>query len=230
MAPSRPRRNILRAPKTDFGSLLSKKSGFLASVYATLAVQLVITALVSAYLRKRPDIYAKVRPWWPLWFVLSIGVILLLSLVSLPLVIQIPLVVVFSILLGITLLASDKRIPPELIRAALLSTATIFVVMTAVAFILAAAGINLAFMGFVLFMILLALVITYIVLLFVPVQKTTLKVILTIGMVLFTIYIAFDTNIILQGEYGGNFIAAAMSLYLDTVNLFGQTLGFMSSD
>jgi len=96
----------------------------------------------------------------------------------------------------------------ESIRAALVSTTAIFVVMTVVAFVLAAMGIDLSFLSYILLAGLIGLVITFIVLLFVHVSKTIAKVVLMIGMVLFSVYIAFDTNIILQpgrtyGDYLG---------------------------
>jgi FtsH-binding integral membrane protein len=48
------------------------------------------------------------------------------------------------------------------------------------------------------------------------------------GIILFAAYVLYDTNIILQRNYSGDFITASMDYYLDILNLFSNFLG--SSD
>jgi FtsH-binding integral membrane protein len=45
-----------------------------------------------------------------------------------------------------------------------------------------------------------------------------------IGVVLFSLYIIYDTNHILQREYYGDFITASMDYYLDILNVFVNLL------
>jgi FtsH-binding integral membrane protein len=48
----------------------------------------------------------------------------------------------------------------------------------------------------------------------------TNSILTTIGIVLFSIYIIYDTNNILQKNYYGDFITASLDYYLDILNLF----------
>jgi FtsH-binding integral membrane protein len=48
------------------------------------------------------------------------------------------------------------------------------------------------------------------------------KLLALIGVVLFSMYIIYDTNKILQRDYKGDFIAASLDYYLDFINLFAD--------
>lgn len=220
---------MIRADKTGFGKRLQAKSGFLAAVYLTLAVQLAITAAVVAYLRKRPELYEKLNRLWILWLVLTIGILLLIGFIpGMPLPVKIALVAVFSVILGFTMLAASSKVDAQAIRAGIVSVAAIFVVMSAVGVGLAALGIDLGFMIFVLLAALIALIITFIVMMFIPVAKTAVKAVLIVAMVVFSVFIAFDTNVMLQPWYDLDFIDAAMGLYLSVLNLFNDILAYDS--
>ena len=41
---------------------------------------------------------------------------------------------------------------------------------------------------------------------------------------LFSVYIIYDTNSILQRDYGGDFISASLAYYLDIINIFSNLL------
>ena len=41
---------------------------------------------------------------------------------------------------------------------------------------------------------------------------------------LFSVYIVYDTNNILQRDYGGDFITASLDYYLDIINIFSNLL------
>ena len=41
-----------------------------------------------------------------------------------------------------------------------------------------------------------------------------------IGLIIFSIYIIYDTNSILQRNYYGDFITASLDYYLDIINIF----------
>lgn len=223
------RRRVLGAPTANFGKRLLARSGFIASVYATLAIQLAVTAAVVTFLRRRPDVYGRVRSLFWLWFVLSLLVILALAFVPLPIAAKVVLFAAFAILLAFNFVGADRSIAPETIRSALISAAAVFVTMTVLGFGLAAAGVDLSFMVYVLLAALIGLIVTFVVLLFVPVSKAFLKGVLLFGMTLFAIFIAYDTNVLLQPNYLGDFVDAAIGLYLDVVNLVSQIIGFDTS-
>lgn len=224
------RRRVLGASTANFGKRLLARSGFIASVYATLAVQLAVTAAVVTFLRSRPDVYARVKKFFWLWFVLSLLVILALAFAPLPVAVKVVLFAAFAVLLAFNFIGADRRIAPETIRSALISAAAVFVTMTLIGFGLAAAGVDLSFLAYVLLAALIGLLVTFVVLLFVPVSKGFAKGVLLVGMTLFAIFIAFDTNLLLQPNYLGDFVDAAIGLYLDVVNLVSQIIGFDSME
>ena len=51
-------------------------------------------------------------------------------------------------------------------------------------------------------------------------QDTYHKIIATISIILFSFYIIYDTQTILQRDYYGDFITASMDYYLDVMNIF----------
>jgi hypothetical protein len=46
------------------------------------------------------------------------------------------------------------------------------------------------------------------------------KLIAMVGILLFSMYVVYDTNKILQRDYKGDFISASLDYYLDFLNLF----------
>ena len=50
------------------------------------------------------------------------------------------------------------------------------------------------------------------------------KVLTFVGIMLFSMYIVYDTQQILSRDYAGDFISASMAYYLDIVNLFVNLL------
>jgi FtsH-binding integral membrane protein len=77
----------------------------------------------------------------------------------------------------------------------------------------------------ILFFALLALIIISIVQYFI-VQSSLLKKLLVIAtLIIFSIYIVYDTNTILQRDYSGDFISASLNYYLDLINIFTALLG-----
>jgi FtsH-binding integral membrane protein len=217
-------RQILAAPKGNFGKLLVQRKEFLASVYMLMAAQLAITAGTVHYMRQNQGLYEKVKKFWLLWLILTLVLVFVLVATNLPMPVKLVLFSTLSILLGMNMLAASKAVPVEAIRAAILSTIGVFVAMTIVGFGLAAAGINIGFMGFALTMALVALIIAWIVISFVGASTLVLKVMLTIGVVLFSIFVAYDTNALLL-DSRRDVVDGALGLYLDVINLFSNLLG-----
>lgn len=98
--------------------------------------------------------------------------------------------------------------------------------MTLLGFGLAMLGINLGFFSYILLCALIGLLVAFVAMLFVPVPKQVYKAVLVIGITLFSVYVAYDTNVILQKEYTGDFIAASISMYLDILNIFTEMIAF----
>ena len=57
-----------------------------------------------------------------------------------------------------------------------------------------------------------------------------LKIVSIISLFIFSLYIIYDTNNILQRNYNGDFITASLDYYLDVLNIFIDLLNLFSSN
>ena len=102
----------------------------------------------------------------------------------------------------------------------MLGTIGIFAVMFLIGIFLLVTGIELGLKtGAFLFFSLLILIIAQIFNIF---YKSTIlvKILAAIGIVIFSGYVIYDTNVILQRDYYGDFITASLDYYLDILNIF----------
>jgi FtsH-binding integral membrane protein len=107
-----------------------------------------------------------------------------------------------------------------LINMAMLGSIGVFAIMFLIGVCLLATGIQLGLKtGLFLFVSLLMLIIAQIFSLF---HNSTLliKTLSAIGILIFSGYIIYDTNTILQRNYYGDFITASLDYYLDILNIF----------
>jgi len=82
-------------------------------------------------------------------------------------------------------------------------------------------GINLSRnFGLALLNGLLILILTSIVFMFMGTYSLLIKIFASAGLFLFSLYIVYDTNSILQRDYYGDFITASLDYYLDIINIF----------
>jgi FtsH-binding integral membrane protein len=104
---------------------------------------------------------------------------------------------------------------------------SVFGVFLAAGVAMLAGGINLGYkFGAILFWSLLALIVARLVFVLGANMNQANKVLSFIGIILFAVYVAYDTNIILQRNYSGDFITASMDYYLDILNLFTSFLNY----
>lgn len=173
-----------------------------------------------------------------LLFILSIIIIIILTTFheKIPAAAQFLLFAFFSYLFGLLFyqVKKSKQYSQELINEVILSTISVFISMAVVGFLLLSLGIRLGFkVWIVLFVGLLSIIISRFILLFTAVNPDNIdklttrhKLISAFGIFLFSGYVIYDTNIILQGTYynKNEHIRAALSYYLDFVNLFSNKL------
>lgn len=203
---------------SNFGKLLIQRKWFIAQVYAILVIQLAITFIITKFLRNNQPIYKFAMKFFiPL---LIIPFIIIFVFPYCPYNVKFLLFCLFSFTFGILSIGASRYVSDELIKVALLSTIGIFIGMMIVGLALASIGINLTFMGFILISILLALIIVQFVLIFVPVSSQVRKYIATFVVILFSMFVAFDTNRMLQKNYNLDALDTAMEFYLDFENLF----------
>jgi len=215
--------------------LIVEKKEFLLLVFSNLLVQLGITYyLMMNY--KGPDVNT-----WIILFA-SIGILMIMSLVPMPAFMKFILFCVFSGLLGLNLSRINDEgasrgkdedgkktssggasggSTKDIIHLALLQTMAVFGTLFLVGAFLLASGVRLG-LGSALFLLyaLLLFIIVQIVMIFSGTLSQHIIGLSIIGVILFSLYIIYDTNKILQRDYYGDFITASMDYYLDIVNLF----------
>jgi len=208
---------------------VQEKGLFLIAVFANLLVQLGITYFVMENYDKLTGTKTasksqkgKVPVRSPTFFIIVIVqfiIIFMLAWISMPSWIKFLLFSLFSGLWGY--LFSVLNIDQNLVHMAIFGAMSIFATMMVVGGGLFATGIQLGIQfGLFLFYALLILIIVSVVLMFTATYSHYIKAISAISLIIFSIFIVYDTNKILQREYYGDFITASMDYYLDILNIF----------
>jgi FtsH-binding integral membrane protein len=119
---------------------------------------------------------------------------------------------------------------PAIIQTAILGVASIFSMMFLLGLFLLVTGVKFGFgVGFFLWFILLLFIIAQMVFMALNKYQVHVKLFSIFGILLFSIYILYDTNRILQKDYLGDFITASMDYYLDIINLFLDLVNYQNS-
>ena len=209
--------------------LLNSKKEFLIAVFANLITQLGITYYVmmnyqASDVDKKQIVNSSM--YW-MCVVATLIIILILAFVSMPSWMKFILFCVFSLCWGIILSFLKLTVDSHAIQMAILGTMSIFGVMFLFGAFLLTFGIALgyAFSAF-LFLSLLLLILTQIVMSLSGGYSMFHKAAALIGLILFSLYIIYDTNAILQRNYYGDFITASIDYYLDILNIFLDLLSF----
>ena len=204
---------------SNFNTLLNDKKDFLIMIFANLITQLGITYYVMTNTKVNEDDNHNLKHL--LLIISTFIIIYFLVLVPMPSWLKFILFSAFSYIWGILLAYFKLKINDDgLIDMAMLGSIGIFSIMFLIGGFLLATGIELGFQtGLFLFNLLLLLLIAQIFSLF---HKSTMlvKSLATIGIIIFSGYIIYDTNTILQRNYYGDFITASLDYYLDILNIF----------
>ena len=213
--------------KVDFFKLLNEKKSFLAKTFGNLIFQLLITFII-AFRVKSPDLLENNLYFWVL-IITTFIIIFLLAMVSMPPIVKFILFTIFSICWGLLLSKIKEQTSPEIIKSALLGVISIFIAMFTVGLLITSMGITMSpKFGFILLVALLLLIIISIVSMFMKSYNTYHKAISVFALLLFSIFIIYDTNTILQRNYLGDFITASIDYYLDILNIFINLINIQS--
>jgi FtsH-binding integral membrane protein len=216
-----------KAGGSPFLNLLNEKKEFLIKVFANLIAQLGITYYVMMNYTADPK---NKGLFWGL-IIVQFLLIITLAMVPMPSWLKFILFSLFSVSSGYILSILRKVADPKLIQTAILGTLSIFGVMFLFGATLIMFGVKLGlqFAAF-LFYALLLLIIVQIVTLFSGATTGFMKGLTIFSLILFSIYIIYDTNNILQREYYGDFITASMDYYLDIINVFIDLVGLIGNN
>ena len=208
-------------------NLISEKRSFFALILANLLVQLYITYYVSENLKvdEEKKEAKKFNSKFIAACIASLVIILILALIPMPAWLKFIFFSLFSSAFGIILAYRKSGLDPNIVKTAFVGTASIFVTMFIFGLALIMSGIQLGFKtALVLLFALLALIIISIVQYFIVRSSFLKKLIVITSLLLFSVYIVYDTNSILQRNYDGDFITASLNYYLDLINIFSALL------
>ena len=208
--------------KSGLIDLIMEKKKFLLFVFSNLIVQLGI----SYYLMMNYK-----GPQFSFWFMLLVSISILFTMILVPMhpFLKFLLFCIFSALFGTNLAFitnknnKNEKERKELIHLVMLQTISVFGAMFLVGAFLLASNIKLGlkFAAF-LFFSLLSLILARLWVIFSGTIKLHNFALSVVGILLFSLYILYDTNIILRREYYGDFITASLDYYLDIINLFSN--------
>jgi len=221
---------------TQLFKLISEKRGFFALILATLVSQLYITYYISENVKiededeKNKDT-KKFNSKLIGAYIAAFVLILILAFITMPPWLKFILFSLFSGAFGVILGYRKSGVDPAIIKSALVGTGSIFVAMFAFGVALIASGIKLGLrFGLGLFFALLFLIIISIVQFFITESSFLKKIIVIASLMIFSLYIMYDTNSILQRNYNGDFITASLDYYLDIINIFSGLLSGLEFD
>lgn len=210
----------------NFSELINKKKGLLKCIFTTLLAQFIVTTIVfvTIYKFKIFNPYTINLITLFIFIIFSIGLIILMVSPNLNFNQRAILFTIFSILQGIFLSLCLKFIDANIILSALVSTITLFFVMLIIGFGAVFYKIDLSWLGMILFFALMMLIFTYIVRIFSPYSSKTNQGLVIFALLLFSLYIIYDTNIILLRYNDKNpdrdCIMGSLDYYLDLLNIF----------
>jgi FtsH-binding integral membrane protein len=208
---------------SDMFSLIVSKKEFFILIFANLIAQLGITYYI---MQKTPAADKNAINFW-LLFGIQIILIIVLGLVPMPSWMKFLVFSVFSYTFGLSLARLKTNYDPAMIQTAIMGTIGIFGAMIAFGVFLIMTGIKLGYqIGLALFYALLLLIIVRIVFMFMPSSSGTRRYLTIFSLMLFSVYIIYDTNTILQRNYYGDFITASLDYYLDIINIFVNLLSY----
>ena len=207
----------------NLSQLFNEKKQLLVSIFANLIVQLGITYYVMEKIQISKD--NKLLNNFFILFIFQVSIILALVFLPMPIFMKFILFSIFSFSFGLMLSHIKDKVGPDIIKFALLGTVSIFAVMFSIGTYLIMSGIKLGYKTAIfLFYSLLLLILARLFSLFTKSSQLT-KILSFIGLIIFSGYIIYDTNTILQRNYGGDFIRGSLDYYLDIINIFSALLG-----
>lgn len=197
-----------------------QKRMFLLLVFANLFIQLSISYYVMVHTNKSP-----IGGWY--LFGIQIFIIILIGMLPMPAFMKFILFTIFSYTFGLSLTRYKEIVDERVIEIAIKGTLSLFALMMGSGIALMIGGINLGpRFGAFLFWSLLLLIVLRIIFIFGNALSMTQKGLSGAAIILFSMFIVYDTQKILSRNYAGDFISASMDYYLDIINLFSSLLGY----
>jgi FtsH-binding integral membrane protein len=218
--------SIFKTNLADLFNLITTKKEFFIMIFANLIVQIGITYYVMEKTNIGPD-NKDTKNKMTMLTVVQIVLVLVLGFVPMPSWLKFIIFCVFSAIWGYIFSSVRPIFGEDNVKMAMTGAISIFALMFAFGVGLILSGIRLGYkFGLMLFYALLVLVLFRIMQMFIPTSSLTKKIAIIISLLLFSVYVIYDTNSILQRNYNGDFITASLDYYLDILNIFANLLSF----
>ena len=217
------------APTMGGISSMSVRNGFIRKVYSLLSIQLLVTTLIAAPFVLMDE--AAVQPFiynnaWMMWLSLAVSFMIMMTFACFPqLMRQVPinyiLLALFTVAEGICVGVISSMYTTASVIMAFGIVTVVTVVLTIFAI---TTDLDFTKMWPYLLAMSVVMIIAGLVLVFVPSYIGTM-VYAAMGALLFSVYLVFDTQMIIGGKSDMQFtvddyVPAAISLYIDIVQLF----------
>lgn len=204
---------------------------YIIKIYALLVVELIITFSLIYFLRGYDTNIKNVIEDTNLLIYIILSLILIIVMIFLPddtpTPVKLAIFTLFAIVKGIIIHVIAKDLDSITLEAAMYSTILTFVGMSFIAFVLYQFKYDIGWIGIYLVAALIGLIIAHVVMIFRPPNKNIKRIVLYIGIVIFSLFIVYDTNEVLLNKYNiykDDFITPALSFYIDFINIFTRFL------
>jgi FtsH-binding integral membrane protein len=217
-----------------FMALLEEKKSFLTLVFANLIVQLAITYFVMENSHKDADGKQVKKPIsisHLVLFVIVSLVLIFIMMADIPIWAKILVFTIFSAMGGYFLSFLKYVVDPAIIQTAIAGVMGIFSSMFIFGMLLVFLGIKLSnTVGAILLLTLIAYIIINLVFVFMGNRSRVSKGLAIFGLGLFSLFVIYDTNQIMQRDYFGDFITASLDYYLEIINIFVKLIRVMEDN
>ena len=197
--------------------------GFIRKVYGILSAQLLLTTLISAVVALNPPVNDLLTG--------SPGILLFLCIVPFILIwplhiyhqkhpVNLILLALFTVSLSFTVGVSCAMTEGRIVLQALILTLSVVGSLTAYTFWAAKRGHDFNFLGPFLFSAVMVLILFSLIQIFFPLGKISEMIYGGLASLVFSGYIIYDTDNIIKRYTYDEYVWAAVSLYLDVINLF----------
>lgn len=206
---------------------------FIRKVYSIISIQLLATIAVAATV-------VKVEPISVFFTTTNAGLALYILLIITPLIVMCPLyyyhqkhpvnyllLAIFTVSIAFAVGLTCAFTSGKVILEAVILTAVVVVSLTLYTFWAVKRGHDFNFLGPFLFGALIVLVVFSFIQIFFPLGKISVMIYGCVASIIFCGYIVYDTDNLIKRHSYDEYIWAAVSLYLDVINLFLSLLSLL---
>lgn len=222
-------RTVLNGGAKSPISFVADKYPFLLKVFMILLLQLGVSFYTMYRSKSTEELRGFARRYILTISIVQIAIILVLALLPLPILPKLLIFTLFSVLNGLLIPLYVPNLSTKDVIDSALQTAVLFVSMIVAGLVIVYSGIDVGFFELALFVMSIVMLVWGIYIVFFQSrdskrQRDNMTWYRNFSILLFALYIVYDTYNILRVDYGGDFVTAAFDYYLDVFNIFRNLL------